>query len=237
MRRLSQILVLAIAVLALSGLLYAQSADHSVFQVSTFEALKQGKFDNETTFRELKKHGDFGLGTLTGLDGEMVALNSEFFQIKADGSVHSIPDDAKTPFSVVTFFSPDQKVSLPKVNNMKELQAALDHIQPNTDSILAVKVNATFSHIKVRSPRRQQKPYPPLEEALKGQAEFELKNVEGALVGFRFPKYMDGVGVPGDHLHFIAGDKKSGGHVMDCTAGNGVIEIAVISGLSVKLPK
>jgi acetolactate decarboxylase len=237
MRRSSLIFVLAIVVFVLSGVLYAQSADHSVFQVSTYQALKQGIFDNETTFGELGKEGDFGLGTLNGLDGEMVALNGGFFQIKADGSVHSIPDHARTPFAVVTFFVPDKKVSLPKVNTIKELQAALDDMQPNKNRVLAIKINATFSQITVRSVPRQEKPYPKLEEALKHQTEFELKNVRGTLVGFRFPRYMDGVYVPGDHLHFIAADKKSGGHVMDCSADNGDIEIAVISSLSLKLPK
>ncbi|MGO9116379.1 MAG: acetolactate decarboxylase [Desulfomonilaceae bacterium] len=237
MRRSSPIFVVAIVVFVLSGVLYAQSADHSVFQVSTYQALKQGVFDNETTFGELSKEGDFGLGTLNGLDGEMVALNGEFFQIKADGKVYSIPDHARTPFAVVTFFVPDKKVSLPQVNSMKELQKTLDEIQANGDSVLAIKVNATFSQIKVRSVPRQEKPYPGLEEALKHQTEFELKNVRGTLVGFRFPVYMDGVYVPGDHLHFIAADKKSGGHVMDCSADDGDIEIAVISSLSLKLPK
>ena len=237
MRRLSPIFVVAIVAFVLSGVLYAQSADHSVFQVSTYHALKQGILDSETTFRELKKHGDFGLGTLTGLDGEMVALNGEFFQIKADGSVHSIPDDAQTPFAVVTFFNPDKKGSVPKVNTIKELQAALDDMQPNKNSVLAIKITATFSQIKVRSIPRQEKPYPTLEEALKHQTEFELKDVRGTVAGFRFPGYWDGVNVPGDHLHFIADDKKSGGHVMDCTADKADIEIAVVSNLSVKLPK
>jgi acetolactate decarboxylase len=237
MRRLSAIFLIPVLLVALSGLLYAQSADHSVFQVSTFHALKQGLLETETTFGELKKQGDFGLGTVNGLDGEMVALSGEFFQVKADGSVHSIPDDAKTPFAVVTFFKPDEKVSLPRLNNLKEFQDALDRIQSDRDSIVAIKASAVFEQIKLRSPRKQTKPYPPLEEALKGQAEFELKNVQGTLVGFRFPKYMDGVGVGGDHLHFLSTDKKAGGHVMDCAAENADVEIAVISNFSLKFPR
>ena len=79
MRRFSAISLILLVVVALSGLLYAQSAGHSVFQVSTYHALKQGVLEGETTFRELRKHGDFGIGTLNGLDGEMAALNGEFF--------------------------------------------------------------------------------------------------------------------------------------------------------------
>ena len=236
MRRLSPILLVLIVTLALSGLLYAQSADHSVFQVSTYHALKQGILETETTFGELRKHGDFGLGTLNGLDGEMVALGGEFFQVKADGGVHSIPDDAKTPFAVVTFFTPDKKLSLPRINNPKELKAALDQ-KTDSDSILAIKVSADFDYVKVRSVPRQEKPYPTLEEALKRQVQFELKNVRGTLVGFRFPKYMDGVNAPGYHFHFITADKKAGGHAWDCSAKDANVEIAVISNFSLRFPK
>ncbi len=237
MRRLSAILLTLFVVVALSGLLYAHSSGHSVFQVSTYHALKQGMLEGETTFGEVKKHGDFGIGTLNGLDGEMAALNGEFFQIKADGSVHSIADDERTPFAVVTFFRSDKKVSLPRINNMKELQSALDHIQADGDGVFAARVSAKFEHVKVRSVPRQEKPYPALEEALKYQTEFELKDVQGTLVGFRFPKFMDGVNVPGDHFHFITDDKRAGGHVLDCSAENANLEIAVISSLWLRFPR
>ncbi len=114
MRRILSVLLILSIVVAASGLLYAQSADHAIYQVSTFHALKQGKYDGETTFEELKKRGDFGIGTVNGLDGEVVALNGEFFQIKADGRVYSIADQEKTPFAVVTFFKPDKTISLPR---------------------------------------------------------------------------------------------------------------------------
>ena len=237
MRRLSAIFLTLLVAVALSGLLYAQSAGRSVFQVSTYHALKQGILEGETSFRELRKHGDFGIGTLNGLDGEMAALNGEFFQIKADGRVHSIADDERTPFAVVTFFRSDKKVSLPRINNMKELQSALERIQANGDGVFAIKVSANFQYVKARSVPRQEKPYPALEEALKHQTEFELKDVQGTLVGFRFPKFMDGVNVPGDHFHFITDDKRAGGHVLDCRVDNANLEVAVISNLSLRLPR
>jgi len=183
MRRILSILVILFIVLAASGLLYTQSADHSIFQVSTWHALKQGMYDGETTFGELKKHGDFGLGTVNGLDGEMVALNSEFFQIKADGRVYSITDDQKTPFAVVTFFRPDKKFTLPQVSDMKGLQEALDRMLDPSAKPCAIKIEGDFRYVKVRSVPRQEKPYPGVEEALKHQTVSELKNVRGTLVG------------------------------------------------------
>lgn len=235
MRRIRSVFLILSIVVAAFGLLYAQSADHSIFQVSTFHALMHGKYDGETTFEELKKHGDFGIGTVTGLDGEVVALNGEFFQIKADGNVYSIADQVKTPFAVVTFFKPDKSLSLPRVSGMNELQAALDRMLLSADGIFAIRIAGEFEYVKVRSVPRQEKPYPGLAEALKHQTEFELKNVRGTLVGFRFPRYMDGVNVPGYHFHFITADKKAGGHTLDCSAEGANVDAARVSNLSVRL--
>ncbi len=66
MKRLWVIVFALFIVIAASGLLHAQSVDHSIYQVSTLQALKLGMYDGETTFGELKKYGDFGLGTLDG---------------------------------------------------------------------------------------------------------------------------------------------------------------------------
>jgi acetolactate decarboxylase len=235
MRRILSVFLILSIVVAAFGLLYAQSADHSIFQVSTFHALKLGKYDGKTTFEELKKHGDFGIGTVNGLDGEVVALSGEFFQIKADGKVYSIAGQEKTPFAVVTYFKPDKRLSLPRVSGMNELQAALDRMLPATDGIFAIKIAGEFKYVKVRSVPRQEKPYPGLADALKHQTEFELKNVRGALVGFRFPSYMDGVNVPGYHFHFITADKKAGGHTLDCSTEGANVDAARISNLSVRL--
>jgi acetolactate decarboxylase len=235
MRRILSVFLISSLVAAAFGLLYAQSEDHSIFQVSTFHALKHGKYEGETTFGELRKHGDFGIGTVNGLDGEVVALNGEFFQIKADGKVYSIAEQEKTPFAVVTFFKPDKTLSLPRISDMKELQETLDRMLPSADSILAIRIAGEFKYVKVRSVPRQEKPYPGLAEALKHQTEFELKNVSGTLVGFRCPSYMVGVNVPGYHFHFITADKKAGGHTLDCSVEGANVDVARISNLSVKL--
>lgn len=62
---------------------------HTLFQTSTIEALLGGNYDGDVTFAELGARGDFGLGTLDALDGEMVALDGAFYQIKAGGRTRS----------------------------------------------------------------------------------------------------------------------------------------------------
>ena len=36
-----------------------------------------------------------------------------------------------------------------------------------------------------------------------------------SLVGVYFPDYMDGINMPGWHLHFLSEDRAKGGHVFD----------------------
>ncbi len=41
-------------------------------------ALLDGIYDGVISFEDLKKHGDFGIGTFDQLDGEMIAFDNEF---------------------------------------------------------------------------------------------------------------------------------------------------------------
>jgi acetolactate decarboxylase len=74
--------------------------------------------------------------------------------------------------------------------------------------------------MKTRSLPEQAKPYPPLIEVAKNQSVFEFNNVSGTIVGFRCPQYMNGISIPGYHLHFLTADDKGGGHVLDLKTGS-----------------
>src|ERR671914_2354086 len=79
---------------------------HTLFQTSTVDALLEGKYEGDVSFAELGDRGDFGLGTLVALDGEMIALDGSFYQVKADGRAYAVDGGTRTPFAVVTFFEP-----------------------------------------------------------------------------------------------------------------------------------
>ncbi len=59
---------------------------NEIYQTATMEALLDGVYDGDVTIRELLTHGDFGLGTFNGLDGEMLMLDSVCYQLRSDGS-------------------------------------------------------------------------------------------------------------------------------------------------------
>ena len=207
-----------------------------LFQTSTIGALMEGVYDGDLTFAQLKRRGDFGIGTLNGLDREVIGFDGDFYQIDASGQVRRIPNSAQTPFAVVTFFEPDKVLSLPRRTDYGGLQLFLDTVLPSRNLMYAIKVEGSFRYVKTRSVPRQTKPYPRLAEVIKQQPTFEFRNVRGILVGFWLPGYMDGVNVPGYHLHFLTEDRTGGGHLLECQLRRGQVEIDYTPAFFMALP-
>jgi acetolactate decarboxylase len=61
--------------------------------------------------------------------------------------------------------------------------------------------------------------------------------VPGVMVGFFVPNFMGAVNPPGYHFHFLSGDRKAGGHLLDCEMKKVKIEIDYISNFSMFLPE
>ena len=95
--------------------LHAEREHHVLFQASTIGALLDGAYEGDLDFAELAEHGDLGLGTLNGLDGEMIALDGRFYRADVDGTVGEVEAATKTPFAVVTRFEPDDRRATSKV--------------------------------------------------------------------------------------------------------------------------
>ncbi|MBN1162091.1 MAG: acetolactate decarboxylase [Dehalococcoidales bacterium] len=195
------------------------AARETMTQISTIDALLNGVYDGVMTYGVLKEYGDFGIGTFKALDGEMLAFDREFYQVKADGIAYPVTDDMETPFAMVTFFDIDYSGELAQGLNYASLQEYLDGILPSINTFCAIKIEGTFSYMKTRSVPAQQKPYPPLVEVTKNQPVFEFEQVEGTLVGFRSPPFIIGLNMPGYHLHFLTKDKDTGGHVLEFIIG------------------
>ena len=226
-----------LAILFLLGCAHGPCQKDVVFQNAPINALLAGCYSGTMSVRALEKHGDFGLGTLDSLDGEMVALDHAFYQIKPDAKAHLLEGGDTSPFATVTFFHAGQSFSPGHGMGYKELMKFLDAKLPSENLIYAIKVEGRFPSLKVRSAARQEKPFPVLTEAIKEQKVFELKDQEGTLVGFRFPPYATGINVPGYHFHFLSKDKTLGGHVMDLQVEQPRIQIDKSRAFSMELPE
>lgn len=196
----------------------------TLFQISPFNTFSTGKYDGVTSFSELAKHGDFGIGTLNGLNGEMIALNGVFYQIPVDGVPVKISSSALTPYATVTFFDADQTFQVEGLT-YSELISYVGQALPDDQKIYAIKVSGIFEYAKTRSVPIQTQPYPDLTEAVSHQVVFNLTRVSGTAVGFYFPQSMSGVDFSGYHLHFLTEDFSAGGHLLDCIITNATVEI------------
>jgi acetolactate decarboxylase len=205
-------------------------------QVSTIDAILGGVYDGVMDFGTLKEYGDFGIGTFEALDGEMVAFDGDFYQVKADGIAYPVADSMLTPFASVTFFDVDCEASLPAGIDYNQLPDFMDSVLPTGNIFYAIKIEGTFSYVKTRSVPAQEKPYPPLVEVTANQPTFEFNNVAGVIVGFLCPPYVAGVNVPGYHLHFLTDSRDAGGHVLEFTVEEAVISVDYTSEFLMLLP-
>jgi acetolactate decarboxylase len=217
--------------------LHREREHHVLFQASTIGALLDGAFEGDLTFAELAEHGDLGLGTLNHLDGEMIALDGEFFRADVDGRLHRVPPEAETPFAVVTRFEPTVEEALAEgALGHDELLAEIDRLLPAGASSCALRLDGRFDLVRARSVPRQEPPYRPLTEVVADQHVFELADVKGTMLGFRFPTYVEGIEVAGHHLHFVSADRRRGGHVLDSRSSALRVQIDPSNDLHVELP-
>ncbi len=232
--------LIAILCIAISGC--ASSTQQTVenkdilFQYSTLGSLMAGVYDGEMTVAELKQHGDFGLGTFNTLDGEMIEIDDQVYQVKSDGVAYAVKDEMKSPFAVVTYFDVDKTATINEAMDCDQLKAYVDGLLPTQNIPYAVKITGKFSYIKTRSVPSQTKPYIPLLKVLETQPTFEFKDVEGVVIGFRLPDYMDIANSPGYHFHFITNDKKAGGHLLACQPQEVEIQIDYTDEWHTQLP-
>ena len=216
--------------------LHAEREPHVLFQASTIGALLDGAFEGDLSFAELAEHGDLGLGTLNRLDGEMIALDGEFFRADVDGVITPVAAAAKTPFAVVTAFEPTVDERIDGALSHEDLLARLDGLVPAGASSCAIRLDGEFELVRARSVPRQDPPYRPLTEVVADQHVFELRGISGTMLGFRFPAYAEGIEVAGYHLHFIGDDRARGGHVLDSRAARLRVRLDPSSDLHVELP-
>jgi acetolactate decarboxylase len=199
---------------------YLQIDHGTLFQVSTAGALVEGLYRGEVTVAALREHGDFGLGTFDGLDGEMVVVDGHFYQVRGDGTVREVEDGVRTPYAMVTRFPAGDAGTLADCGDLARLHGQLDRLRDSQNVFYAVRIDGAFDSVHTRSVQ----PTPegvPLVAAASRQREFHLHKVRGTLVGFWSPGYLQSILVPGYHLHFLSDDRRSGGHLLGC-AGRGL---------------
>ncbi len=218
------------------GELRPEHPAHELFQTSTVEALLNGAYEGDVTLEQLLEHGDLGLGTLNGLDGELIVLDGQAWKAELDCTLTQPPAGAGTPYAVVVEFTPGDPITLDQRLAGEDLENWLKAAHRISERPDAIRIDGRFESVHVRSVPRQTRPYPPLAEAISHQHVRELVEVTGTMVGFRFPDPLEGIEMAGFHLHFATDDRRLGGHVLSYTALEAIVQIDEATDLHVELP-
>ena len=211
----------------------------TVFQVALLQSLTQGFYDGVITVGELMRHGDTGIGTFDGVNGEMITLDGKVYQALGDGSVLEADESESVPFSVVTFFDGDFSAALPRTDDINALKERLTGkvVESGKNLFYIVKISGTFRKMTVRSVPKQKKPYRTLDKALEAdQRVFVYENIGGTVVALCCPDYMAALNAPGWHAHFISDDRTKGGHVLDLAFDSARAEFDAVSNYELCLP-
>ncbi len=208
-----------------------------LFQYSIIDALLAGVFDGNLSTGELKQHGDFGIGTFNGLDGEMIVIDGKVLKMRANGEIIEVSDTVKTPLAFVKFFQPDTVLTIRgKSVTYEGLKSQLSPYL-NENKIYAIRLKGNFRRVEARSVAPAPKPYPELAAYLAagGQTSFSFSDTRGTCIGFVSPVYTARTNVPGYHLHYVDESLEQGGHVFDFEADTLSIEIDRVQGFTIEL--
>ena len=225
-------------------------SSNQLYQYSILSALMRRLATQETgiSIGDLLAHGDHGLGTVTGLNGEVIVLEGEMFHYPVSGDApRRLTDDdddvtgETLPFAMVTFFHPSMTKHLSSLS-MSTLATSLAPLLPDRqNSFLAVKATAWFKYVTVRSTPAQSYPHEHLSVLAQRQTRHTAEYISGTLFGFWSPAYSMGMSLRGFHMHFIAADRHAGGHVVDFETEtkdnkNVTLEVAVMDEYTVRVP-
>lgn len=211
-------------------------ADDAIFQAAPLQSLLAGVLESPVAFRSVLAHGDFGLGGLSPLDGEVIVVDGQAWQAKLDGSLRAVSPDERTSVLFVKRFRADRRVPLTEVADLDGFIRTLDAAIAAPNRFHAIRIDGRFDRLKLRSVPRQSPPYRSVTEVVKTQEVLDLEDVEGTLVGFRFPPYLGGVNAGGYHLHFVDHARRRGGHVLDLGAAALDVQVDSTRALTLVVP-
>lgn len=192
-----------------------------------------GALDGVLSVEHLLEHGDFGLGTFEGLDGEMTIADGRALQAKSDGSVHDA-HGRTCAFACICRFSADGEKRVTGIESIAGLETQFASLRASENAFYALRADGDFSEIHMRAVCRS---HAGLLQAASTQTEFECSNISGTIVGVWTPAYAGALNVPGYHLHFVSADRSHVGHVLLCSASSLHLQVQRLNEYHLVLPE
>ncbi len=213
---------------------------NKMYQISTLQALALGYSRAVTRAGDLLLEGDTGLGTYEDVNGEMIVLDGHCYRAQKDGSVIEVDENAGVPFAAVARLHGEREFRLENMPNIQSIRTELtrrieEHFGLN--SMHVIRIDGLFEKVDARSEAPYRSHHVTLKTVLdSNQTSFVFDNIKGSLVGVYYPDHMDGINMPGWHLHFISEDRTKGGHVFDVILKEGNVRLDKISRIEIQLP-
>ncbi|OOQ62149.1 acetolactate decarboxylase [Mucilaginibacter pedocola] len=223
----------------LSLQLSAQKKQYNQFyQYGIADAFLAGLYHGTLTVKDMKPHGDFGLGAPDMLDGELMILDGKAYQSRSTGQTTVMADTAKVPLVLSTNFKADTVFYINTPADKKDAFAQINQYLTKANGLYAVRITGEFALVKTRAfPPVTTEPFLPLASMLDKQKFFTTENVKGTLMGFKLPAYLSSVTIAYFHFHFLSADKSKGGHVTDVKVAKVMVEIANLTGMNIEIPQ
>ena len=214
---------------------------NKMYQVSTLQALALGYSRAVITVKDLLQEGSTGLGTFEDVNGEMIVMDGHCYRADQNGHVTVVAPETGVPFAAVADLTGEQRFSMKEMPDIESVRTELTRkIEERfgLNSMHVVVIDGFFEKVDARSEAPYRSHHIPLKEIL-GQTQnaYIYENIPGSLVGVYFPDYMDGINMPGWHLHFLSEDRTKGGHVFDVCIREGEAKVDKITNIFINLPK
>ena len=197
-----------------------------IFQHNSYTTLNGGFYKGTITLENALKHGNIGIGTLDGADGEVIILDGIGYHGSSENVVRTVKTDETLPYVAMVEHMKTKAFDVTENLDMTDLMTKIISEMPAKNTAYTISITGTFKTVTISSkPANNTKPYA---EILANQPYFTAENIEGTAVGIWSPSHLSGLYGNGAHLHFLSRDKTFGAHISDFLTENVHVEIGQI---------
>jgi acetolactate decarboxylase len=187
-----------------------------IYQIGILPAFLNGIYEGDISFEYIQTVSNFGLGTVNGLKGELVALDGVFYQIDEFGKASLVNPKNSTPFALVSQFDVYKTLPLENIQSLNNLKQTLLNFMETQNIFYMFRIDGIFTDMHIRSENCKYTTHQSLGELLPAiQKKQTLKKTEGTLVGSFCPSYSKSLTIENFHFHYINQERTLGGHVFD----------------------
>ncbi len=191
---------------------------------------------------DLRSYGDTGIGTLTDGVGEVIGVDGDFWAADSTDPVPRKLTDEVTPSGAVVSFFPRHQFTIQNTVDLNALQTVLDDVFVDTDAFVYL-FRATGTLRFVEYQLTAPPPSPDMIEQIRvgnsqaamtaGSKRYSATNVPMTMVGLRVPPHLATVMQAPYHIHFLADDRSSLGHVTALDSVDLTIEWVKVNAINV----